>query len=352
MKNRMMKTPSEEALPDGKFEPIAPPFWSPALMEAFILDWDGVLANTNLDFQAVRDKYFGGEIVPLIERAAELPPPLDKEAMEAIVKVEMDGAARAEPVEGAFELLSWLAENGKKWCVVSRNCRESIELAASRCGITLPEIVMSREDEFAKPDPRALVLSAGKLGVAADRCVMVGDFIYDMLGARRVPMRCALVEFARHAGRGAARWRSLADASWPKLKDFAASLPLKPAPLVPWEYRELAGRRGESYLRDVAKKTWRVGGKWPLRQAFALARQGALNIIVPKGAKLELEEWEGTDLPSSFIDLPLHEALNVIFAARWPEARAFEDGVGAAVSVPEDLDEGGAEDFMSSVSGC
>ena len=89
-------------------ETFAPPFWHPALMEAFILDWDGVLASTKLDFRGVRERYFGGEaVVPLFERAATLPPPLNEEAREAIVRVEMEGAARAVPVEGAPDLLPW-----------------------------------------------------------------------------------------------------------------------------------------------------------------------------------------------------------------------------------------------------
>ena len=67
---------------------IKEPFWHPARMDGFILDWDGVLANTRLDFQPVRDKYFGGQIVPLIERAAELPPPLNEEAAAAHPKAD------------------------------------------------------------------------------------------------------------------------------------------------------------------------------------------------------------------------------------------------------------------------
>ncbi|HCD71703.1 MAG TPA: HAD family hydrolase, partial [Thermovirga lienii] len=46
---------------------IFPPFWHPAQAGGFILDWDGVLANTKLNFQRIRDKYFNGRLVPLLE---------------------------------------------------------------------------------------------------------------------------------------------------------------------------------------------------------------------------------------------------------------------------------------------
>ena len=48
---------------------IAPPFWHPSVARGFILDWDGVLADTKLDFAPIRAKYFKGERVPLVEAA-------------------------------------------------------------------------------------------------------------------------------------------------------------------------------------------------------------------------------------------------------------------------------------------
>ena len=79
-------------------ETIAPPFWHPAVKGAFILDWDGVLADTKLDFSALRQRYFGGRIVPLIEAAEAFPPPVRKEIRDEVRRVEMEGADRAVPV--------------------------------------------------------------------------------------------------------------------------------------------------------------------------------------------------------------------------------------------------------------
>ncbi len=184
-------------------ETIAPPFWHPAVKGAFILDWDGVLADTKLDFSALRQRYFGGRIVPLIEAAENFPPPVREEIRDEVRRVEMEGADRAVPVPGAHEFIAWLRNCGKPWAVVSRNCRNSILLAAERCGIELPPVLLSREDPAVKPEPEALFLAAERLGVAPGDCVMVGDFIYDMLGARRAVVRCVLT------GRGNVEWGSL-----------------------------------------------------------------------------------------------------------------------------------------------
>ena len=312
---------------EGEF---TPPFWSPASMDGFILDWDGVLANTKLDFSHVRTKYFGGEIVPLIERASALPPPLDQEAKEAIVRVEMEGADRAVPVEGAAELLRWLSDNGKRWCVVSRNCADSIHLAARRCGIELPPIVMSREEDVVKPNPEALILAARRMGVPRERCIMLGDFIYDMLGARRAAVRCALVEG------DIAAWGHMADAAWGTLREFVRELDA-PRPRIPWEYRALAERRGSEYLRTINRIPWRVRRADGFTQALALARAGVLRIAVPVDTRLELSEWERLDIPSTFIGRPLAEALREFLPRRWPAATAVEDD-GSAADAPEGQD--------------
>ena len=328
-------------------ETFAPPFWHPALMEAFILDWDGVLASTKLDFRSVRERYFGGEaVVPLFERAATLPPPLNEEAREAIVRVEMEGAARAVPVEGAPDLLRWLEKNGKRWCVVSRNCRESIQLAAERCGIALPPVVMSREEGVAKPDPRALTLAAQRLNAAPARCVMVGDFVFDLLGARRVPMRCVLVEG------DAAAWGHLADATWDTMRGFLEDLQ-SPRPLVPWEYRAEAARRGEDHLRAMGSASWRIGRGRGLRQAMALARRGAVRLVVPPDATLSIHEWEGTNLPARLIGQPLTEVLREVLAQRWPAVTVCpDDGGPEAVGLPPGADvEEAIESALSRLQG-
>ena len=329
-------------------ETIAPPFWHPAVKGAFILDWDGVLADTKLDFSALRQRYFGGRIVPLIEAAETFPPPVREEIRDEVRRVEMEGADRAAPVPGAHEFIAWLRDCGKPWAVVSRNCRDSILLAAERCGIELPPVLLSREDPAVKPEPEALFLAAERLGVAPDDCVMVGDFIYDMLGARRAAVRCVL------AGRDNVEWGGLADAAYPTLRGFLAALKT-PSPLVPWEYRSLAAERGEDYLRAVNRRLWILPEAGALRQALRLARRGAVYLSVPKDARLRMEDWEDSSLPPRLIDRPLPEVLREVLVPRWPCVRVLTetDPVPARLSpvtVP-DLSDADPDAFLSGMSG-
>lgn len=191
----------------------------PAEAGAFLLDWDGILANTRLNFAPLREKYFGGKIVPLFEAAAALAEPERSEVLAEIRTVEIEGADTAVAMEGAKDLISWLAEVQMPWAVISRNCRDSIFLAAERCGITLPSITLSREAPYAKPDPRSLSLAAEKLGVPLAGCIMVGDFVYDLQAAKNAGISSVLVR--KKTG---AEWENLADYAYATVREFVDDL--------------------------------------------------------------------------------------------------------------------------------
>ena len=196
-----------------------PSIGHPAEAGAFLLDWDGVLADTRLNFAPLRNKYFGGKTVPLLETTAILPEPERSEILSEINKVEMEGAAAATAVEGAPDLIAWLTEKRKPWAVISRNCRDSIFLAAERCGISLPPVTLSREEPYVKPDFRALRLAAERLGVELPGCIMVGDFLYDLEAAKNAGIPSVLVR--KKTG---AEWEKLADYAYDSVKEFVEAL--------------------------------------------------------------------------------------------------------------------------------
>lgn len=303
---------------------IASPFWHPTYIGAFILDWDGVLADTRLDFKPLRQKYFGGKIVPLIEAAEALPTAQCAEVKAEIRRIEMEGADRAQAVDGAKDLIAWLTATGKPWAVVSRNCRDSILLAAERCGIALPPVLLSREDPHVKPAPEALALAAHKLKTDLADCVMVGDFIYDLLGARRAAVRAVLVQ------RDGPEWGHLADVAYPTVRDFVVALS-NPEPLVPWEYRDLTTRKGTAWLESVARPTYLLpSANGAFRQAIRLAKLGVIHIAIPEEAKLDLDHWKESLLPARALDMPLHVLLKDVMSTRWPCVRVMPFTQGAS----------------------
>ncbi|MDY0179002.1 MAG: HAD family phosphatase [Synergistaceae bacterium] len=311
---------------------IAPPFWHPSVARGFILDWDGVLADTKLDFAPIRAKYFKGERVPLVEAADMLEESRREDLERDLYELEMEGARGAEPVQGAHELLEWLRMWKIPWAVVSRNCRDSIFEAAKRCSIELPETVMSRDEGPLKPDPQALWAAAGAIGVEPSLCLMVGDFIFDLYGARRAGMRAVLVE------RVVPEWDKWADISFQRLEDLVRSLG-SPEPMVPGEYRELAGKRGRKWL----ERAWEIDAALPeaspeiFAVALAAVGLGIGGLKLPEKARLSLEQWERAHfLPLSLVDRPIVSVLTQVLGERFPQVNFSRNG--ASLELPGDPD--------------
>lgn len=318
------------------------PFWHPCSARGFILDWDGVIADTSLDFSGIRDKYFDGKRVPLIEAMVTLSESEQIELWKDIYDLEMEGAERALPVKGAFELVQWIEERSIPWSVVSRNCRDSIVLAASKIGFSLPEITMSRDDGPVKPDPEALWLAAGRMGIPHRECVMVGDFLYDMIGARRSCMRGVLVE------RTGEDWNVWADVCFDTLEEMVTSLK-DPTPFIPWEYHDLVAKRGKQWLQTAWARTLSFSGVDPdiSAKTFYAASLGAGTLSVPSESRVTMEQWRNWPGASTeFMGLPLSRALKRYLCDHFPFVRITEDAdegysVSETGSVLEALEEKG-----------
>lgn len=309
---------------------IKAPFWHPALMSGFLLDWDGVLANTKLDFSGLRERHFGGRGVMLLEEAQKLPQRDREVLLKDLRELEMKGAASATPVPGAQELLLWLEASSIPFAVVSRNCMESIELAAEKCAIRLPENVFARDSGgCVKPDPKALTEAACAISVRANECVFVGDFLYDLQGARRAGMRALLVERAEHT------WQAWCDVEFATVADLVAALET-PERMTPWEYDEIMARKGEKWLSRVYELTLALPDSTSPNLDSWLLRAAALGIgaiSVPKEALFGPEEWKHSpSFPVSAMGMPLEEVARTLLEKRYPLARVTvdaEDGIKA-----------------------
>ena len=302
---------------------IKSPFWSPAGASGFILDWDGVIAETRLDFTPLREKYYGGRRAMLLEEAGTLAPEVRGEFFAELVALEMAGAEKAEPVAGALELLAWLNENDVPYCVVSRNCMEVIKRGAEVIGVELPEKTWGRDNSrWVKPDPRALYAAAEAIGADPRRCVYVGDFLYDLQGARRAGMRAVLVQ------RESPEWGAWADVMYPKMIDLVAEL-REPKPLVPWEYREIYARKSEHWLVNASALTFALPADPSPTIDCWLARAAALGvgkIFIEPERTLSPDDWKKSpSLDPAYMGLPLHEAARRFLAPRFPLAEVVTE---------------------------
>lgn len=296
--------------------PFKLPFWTPSDAEAVLFDWDGVIANTCLDFSALHQKYYGDRRAMLLEDSASLPPQKREALMREIRDLEMEGAAMATPVPDAMGVIEWFERRGIPWAVVSRNCRKSIVKAAETLSVRLPEIVRSRDDgDSVKPDPRALAETSRELGAKPAQTLLIGDYIYDMMGARRAGMRGVLVRGTTEPG-----WDEWLELSCRSMGDLLQALE-SPAPTVPWECREAADLYGPDFLAKTASLTVLVPDGLPRgsdRQLLSAASLGIGSFAVGD-AIFQARQWrENPAFDPACMGTPLLEAVRRLLAARFP----------------------------------
>jgi HAD superfamily hydrolase (TIGR01509 family) len=95
-------------------------------------------------------------------------------------------ASQVRPLPGARELLQVLAAEGVPHAIATSGRLDTAHLSLEMLGIA-PEIPVITRDlvRYAKPDPDLFLAAADRLGVPIERCVVVGDSIWDLLAAQR-----------------------------------------------------------------------------------------------------------------------------------------------------------------------
>jgi pyrophosphatase PpaX len=123
--------------------------------------------------------------------AAE-PAALSRTMLRTYRSFQREALARLiRPYDGMREALEGLRGRGLTLGVVT----SKVEWAARECyeyyglGEFLSIQVFHDDTERHKPDPEPLLLAASKGGLAADRCVYVGDSIHDMAAGRAAGMK-------------------------------------------------------------------------------------------------------------------------------------------------------------------
>lgn len=169
-------------------------------IQAVVFDFDGTLAETNIDFSLMRERvievavrwnaYRESDerryILEVVEEARALLPDessreaFTREAEQAMQEVELQTCATAEPFEGVPEALTRLQEYGFRVGIITRNCGAGVRAVMARHH--LPHEVLLTRDDVAKvkPAPDHLQEALAALGVPPEQTLMVGDHPTDI----------------------------------------------------------------------------------------------------------------------------------------------------------------------------
>ena len=154
----------------------------------WIFDLDNTLADSAIDFDALRQKLGIPQGIPILEEIDTRP---DAEAAllhSRLGELERDFARRATPLPGVHEMLTALAGRGAQLGILTRNSRANALETLAVCDLAKhfePEHVLGRDEAAPKPDPEGIHKLLTAWHATADNAVMVGDYRYDLEAGRR-----------------------------------------------------------------------------------------------------------------------------------------------------------------------
>lgn len=177
-------------------------------VKGLVFDLDGTLIHSTIDFVEMRSQTFRrmrGAGVPdhildltksiasnlqasfkyLLESGSlEAWRSLAADAGATMSEIEMLHVRQTEAVAGADRAISLLVKEGYPVAVLTRGSRQYTEAALAAAGLAghLPYTVCRDDhpDEEAKPNPLSMARAAGKLGLAKEECLLVGDHSTDL----------------------------------------------------------------------------------------------------------------------------------------------------------------------------
>lgn len=181
------------------------------VIKAVILDFDGTLAELNLDFSAMKEKILNlieeygiardclreGYILEIIDEVTSVLLKKDRplaelfaeKAQKMLREKELEAASESRLLPGVESMLRNLRSAGVKVGIITRNCDGAVRRICAHIE-SLCDAFLSRDSvERVKPDPHHLATLLDRLGVTVEGAIMVGDHPMDILAGKRVGMR-------------------------------------------------------------------------------------------------------------------------------------------------------------------
>ncbi|MFQ6044182.1 MAG: HAD family hydrolase, partial [Candidatus Poribacteria bacterium] len=180
-------------------------------IDTILFDFDGTLVEVSIDFAKMRHEILALQpkyevpindklyVLEMIDDAKKKIAKQDKQkalafkqdAHDIVLGVEMEAASIAQLLPGTKKTLDVLKHQGIKIGIVTRNCRQVVEFVLERTQLPY-DVLLTRDDvEKVKPDPEHLLTALRLLHSEAQRSLMVGDHITDIIAGSGAGMKTA-----------------------------------------------------------------------------------------------------------------------------------------------------------------
>lgn len=168
-------------------------------VKGMIFDLDGTLVSSNLDFKALKQAIGCPTQRDILSFVEQQPKARAEQSLAIITQAEHLDAINAKPLVGALALLDFLLLQQIPLAIVTRNSRQAAELKIERSALPI-NLLYSRDDGPAKPDPYCLLMLAKVWKIAPQHIAYVGDHHYDIQAANRAGMQSVLLSKQRSYG--------------------------------------------------------------------------------------------------------------------------------------------------------
>lgn len=159
-----------------------------------IFDLDGTLVHSALNFQALKDAVNCPPGIDLLAHVHDQSSTQKAAYLSLIEHHEMQDAEEAEWINGAEAFVKRIQDQGLPMAIVTRNFSKAAQRKIANNQIPI-DLVITREDAPAKPDPTALLDIAEQWQLNPKHLIYVGDYLYDVQAAANAGIRsCLYVE--------------------------------------------------------------------------------------------------------------------------------------------------------------
>lgn len=193
--------------------------------DAVIFDMDGTIVEPLLDFDAIRRELGVSPDEGVLEAICRRSEEQQRRDHARLVEIEVAAAKEAKLLPGAEEVVTAVRAAGLKTALLTRNTREASKIVLKNHSSLRFDLVMSREDGSAKPEPDGIHQACETLGVAPERTCCIGDYRYDMMAANAAGATSVLLTTLRDRP-DFDEWASLADCRIDRLNELYGILEL------------------------------------------------------------------------------------------------------------------------------
>lgn len=161
------------------------------MYKGIVFDLDGTLIDSPLCFDSIRRQLDipGGEYI--LEHLDQLPIEVKIKKLQVLEEIELKAARNAVLLPGAGELLAELRCLGINTGIFTRNCR-AVTSHVIACFDLPVDLVVTREDAPAKPDPAGLKKFLDSWNLQHYELLFVGDFRFDIDCGKKAGVKTAL----------------------------------------------------------------------------------------------------------------------------------------------------------------